>query len=313
MKEIFQCGSCGSENSRVEIDNIRDWEFGAGDIYQYRRCLNCGIVQLHPFPTLQDLIVAYPDNYSAFTEQSGQKGFIYKILYSISFKLLAKNLQKIIPPKAKLLDVGCGNGEFLAQMKHLGAEQIEGIDFSEKAVALAAKKGVKTFCGLFTEFPGVEESYDVIFMNNYLEHTFNPSEEIGKAKQLLKPGGFLVGELPNFNSLDRKLFGRFWGGNHVPRHTFQFDDTHLSKILSKSGFERVKIKHELNSSHIAISVQNWLQRNVSNLKKNPNLKFGRMNHYNFLLLLFIPLNAVFVLLRQSGVIKFQAQKPLRLN
>jgi SAM-dependent methyltransferase len=309
MVKAFQCRVCGGQASQLETAKIRDWEFGADGIYDYRRCLDCGIVQLDPFPTIQNLIDAYPDHYSAFTEQSKQKGVIYEMLYSISFKLLKRRLSNLIPRGAKLLDVGCGNGEFLALLKPLGAEQLDGIDFSEKAVELASRKGVRAFCGLFTEFPGEEDHYDVIFMNNYLEHTLNPLQELIKAKQLLKPGGSLVGELPNFDSLDRKIFKRFWGGNHVPRHTFQFDASHLSKMLVAVGFEEIQIDQELNTSHIAISIQNWLQRHVKDLRKNPHLKYGRMRYYNLLLLMFIPLNAIFVLLKQSGIVKFKASKP----
>lgn len=307
-KIIYTCRLCGEKNSIVEMMNIRDWEFGAGDVYEYRKCVKCNQIQLHPFPTLDVLKAAYPDDYCAYVSNAKGRGFLYNLLYKIVNYNRHKSLQKIIPKNAKLLDVGCGNGQFLSELCSLGATQLYGVDFNKKAIELARSKGIEGYEGVFLDYPHESNSFDVIFMNHYIEHVLEPKEELTKAYNLLKSGGYIVGELPNFSSLDRYIFGRFWGGNHVPRHTFQYNKTQLENLLKSVGFSKIEITYEFNSGEIVASIQNWLQRNVSDLRNNPALAQGRMRGFNFLLLLFLPLNSFFVLIKRAGIISFRARR-----
>lgn len=151
-------------------------------------------------------------------------------------------------------------------------------------------------------------TFDAVFMINYIEHVIHPRDELKKAFSVLKPGGWIIGELPNFESIDRMLYGRFWGGNHVPRHAWQFGPKSLSHFLNQSGFTNIVVKQELDTAHLVLSIQNFLQRRHQDLKINPTLTSGRMKWFSLLLVLFLPLNALFVLIGKAGVMTFQAQK-----
>lgn len=188
----------------------------------------------------------------------------------------------------------------------MGVRRIEGIDFSEKAVDVVNKNGIPCHLGTFIDFKKDERSYDLIAMNNYLEHTLNPLEELKKARRLLRDKGMLVGEVPNYDSLDRFLFGRYWGGNHVPRHTFQFNSHNLRNIMKEAGFKTVSIKYPLNTSHFALSIQNLFQRNCADLKNNKNLVHGRSKYYSLCMMGLLPANAFCVLLKKTGFMKFYA-------
>ena len=143
-------------------------------------------------------------------------------------------------------------------------------------------------------------------MNHYIEHVLDPVADLEKAKALLRFGGVLVGESPNFRSVDRKIFGRYWGGNHVPRHTLQYEPDQLYRLLRDAGFKNIVITSELNTGMVAKSIQNYLQRNVKTLSDNPRLKYGRIKQFDLLLIAAIPLNTVLKLIRKSGVMKFTA-------
>ncbi len=297
---------CSNSSYLTETSQIRDWEFGIGGEYEYRKCLRCRQVQLHPFPTIEELMIAYPENYSSHVPEARARRMLYDILFFLANFGLRRKLQKYIKRGAKVLDVGCGNGEFLLRLKEIGAETLQGIDFSEKAVNLAKNKRINVFQGLFVDFQDEPSSYDAVFMNNYIEHMLNPIAELQKARELIRSGGILVGETPNFGSVDRKLFGRYWGGNHVPRHTFQYDKKQLTTLLLNAGFKEVFITSELNTGTIAASIQNYLQRNIADLRNNPKLKFGRMHGFELLLLAMIPFNIAPFFLGKSGVMKFIA-------
>ncbi|HEY8516455.1 MAG TPA: class I SAM-dependent methyltransferase [Candidatus Binatia bacterium] len=303
----YRCRLCGGAEPSVETRGIRDWEYGAPGEYSYLRCVRCGQVQLDPFPTLDQLREAYPSTYIGHVESAGSRGLLYKLLYEVKEYFHGRQLKPLITPGGRALDIGCGNGEFLLRLRRLGAGELDGIDFSPRAVELASSRGVNAFLGVFGDFEAPPASYDVIVMYNYLEHTLRPDEEAAKARRLLKPGGHLIGELPNFGSLDRRLFGRFWGGNHVPRHTFQFDERTLTRTLRDAGFSDVKIRHELNPTLLALSIQNWLQRNAPDLANNPKVPNGRAPYISPLMLLLLPVNALFVLARRAGVLRFAAR------
>jgi SAM-dependent methyltransferase len=300
-----RCRVCGSNDWRVEISGIRDWEYGIAGSYDYCRCNRCGIVQIAPFPSLEELVKAYQIDYHGYAEAT-DKGPFYRVLFAANDWLFTKRLKSIVAPGAAVLDLGCGNGAFLQRVRSMGAGLVEGIDFSEQAVGAAAKRGIRVFHGVLGDFERPPATYDVIFMNNYLEHTSDPLAELRKCRQLLKPHGRLVGEVPNFDSFDRCLFGRYWGGNHVPRHTFQFDPPALRALLSRAGFRDARPSCELNTAHLVLSVQNLLQRNRSDLRHNPALKHGRAAYYGLLLLAFLPVNFFFVVAGKAGVMKFYA-------
>jgi len=149
----------------------------------------------------------------------------------------------------------------------------------------------------------------VVFMNNYLEHTLEPRAELEKARDLLKPGGALAGEVPGYDSPDRRLFGPYWGGNHVPRHTFQFDQGFLRRLLAEAGYQRPRIQHSLSTGHWALSVQNYLVRyELAGGGPPASLRHGRAWYFHLLLLAFLPVHVPCVLAGKSSVTRFVATR-----
>jgi SAM-dependent methyltransferase len=308
MTSAYQCNYCHGDQFTVMSEGIRDWEYGVEGSYAYRQCQACQGVQLHPFPDQQALKQAYDIDYHGYAT-GATRGPVFSLLYTIKEKLFQRQMADWVTAGSRVLDVGCGAGEFLLSLRDMGVSSLEGIDFSDHMIAALEHAGITGFCGTYTEFPGQPDSYNLISMNNYLEHTVEPQLELDKTLTLLRSEGHLVGEVPGFNSWERRLFGRYWGGNHVPRHTYQFSGEFLTRLLQDAGFEDVQIQHQLNTSHWALSVQNFLQRKVTDLRHNPALRHGRSRYYVPLLLLFIPVNIVCVVMRKSGCIKFSARKP----
>ena len=308
MAPDFTCNFCGDTRPRNLTANMRDWEYGVAGEYDYLQCRSCGGIQLHPFPDLEDLKRAYAIDYHGYAVKE-RRGWLFSLLYGLKEALFRRQMMRLIEPGTRALDVGCGAGEFLLGLRTIGVEQLDGIDFNETVIRDLDSQGINGFCGTFLDFPATASSYTLISMNNYLEHTLDPIAELQKSWRLLQAGSYLVGEVPGFDSLDRRLFGRFWGGNHVPRHTYQFNQNFLRIQLEAAGFAEVRISHQLNTSHWALSVQNLLQRNATDLSNNPALVHGRSRYYLLLLLLFLPLNLLAVILRKSGCTKFSARKP----
>lgn len=300
------CRVCSRELSAAEVSGIRDWEYGFPGEFAYRPCPGCGVRQLYPFPDLDDLREAYRIDYHGHAEP-GQKGLIYSLLFRTLERMEQTRLRQLVAGGASVLDVGCGIGLFLEKLRALGAANLAGIDFNEHAVQSVRAKGIACHQGTFLDFPAEPASFDVVVMSNYLEHTLNPGQELAQARRLLRPNGVLLGEMPNFRSIDRAIFGRYWGGNHVPRHTFQFTPSVVKSFLNQAGFSRVRLVYPLNTSHFALSVQNLFQRNIQDLRHNNALKHGRAKYYSTLLLALIPFNLLAILIKRTGFIRFEAR------
>lgn len=307
MTEAYRCNYCLGADYQTASTGIRDWEYGVDGTYSYLRCTNCGGVQLEPFPDLAALKRAYDIDYHGYASGK-ERGAAFGLLYRAREALFRKTMKRWVNPASKVLDVGCGQGDFLRSLKAMGVSRLEGIDFSQAMIDTLTREDISGFCGTFSDFQGVDGSYDLISMNNYLEHTLDPAAELKKARELLAPEGLLIGEVPGFDSWERRLFNRYWGGNHVPRHTYQFGPGFLAQLLSRCGFSQIDINHQLNTSHWALSVQNFMQRKRSDLRNNPGLRHGRTSYYVPLLLAFIPVNVICVMFRRSGCIRFSARK-----
>lgn len=304
--DSFECRTCRHNSFDVVTTAMRDWEYGVPGEWSYYRCQNCELVQIHPFPTIEDLVRAYEVDYHGHVE-SKNKGPVYHLLYQLNEFLLSRSLRKVVPSDASVLDIGCGTGAFLERLGRLGARQLTGIDFSPAAVAQLGDKGIAGFQGTFQEYDAEDRSFDLVIMNNYLEHTIDLPLELKKARRLLVQEGRIWGEVPNFRSMDRWLSGRYWGGNHVPRHTFQFEPKTLRNLMEEAGFREIEISQSINPAHIATSFQNFFQRNRQDLSQNGNLKHGRAWYFGFLILATLPINLLFSLLGVSGFMKFSAK------
>lgn len=140
----------------------------------------------------------------------------------------------------KLLDVGCGTGEFLSYMKDKGYNVV-GIEPSKIAYEKAKIKKIEVYNYGLNEFLLKSEIFDIINMTNVLEHIPNPLETIKMCKNLLKKGGIIRIKVPNdFNELQEKVVknlnkDKWWIA--IPDHVNYFDFKSITKLLKYEGFK----------------------------------------------------------------------------
>ncbi|MBU4285014.1 class I SAM-dependent methyltransferase [Patescibacteria group bacterium] len=200
------------------------------------KCLNCGLVYLNPQPTLEGLKKYYPPDYKTYQSKkintsSHKKGVNHKEDQS----------------RLHFLDFGCGSGNQLSEIKKSHPNwALYGLDINEYACKQSIEKGLNIFCGELKDANYKFNYFDIINLNNSLEHLNNPLTTLQQLKNLLKPNGEIIIYGPNFRSLSAKIFKNKWFGLDCPRHLYHFTPKTINQLLEKAGFKTQKIEFDPN-------------------------------------------------------------------
>ncbi len=265
----------------------KDYLHGKPGEFPVVQCNTCSLAYIHPQPSLKEISGFYPDNYYAYTPEvpsalSGwkkvesrirnrkkaevattyynyprkfSKNLFYKILSLISHKL--DDLPYYIPD-GTLLDIGCGKGTYLQEMKKMGWNTI-GVEFSESGTLAARKSGLTVIRGSLEDAQFDDASIDFARMADVLEHLPNPTRSMKELHRILKPGGLVRIGVPNLKSATFSLFGKYWFPLEIPRHLFFYSPASLRLLSEKSGFEVVSLKIWAHKEVDTIpSIQYWL-------------------------------------------------------
>ena len=297
----MNCRLCNSESLEPNEKDVLDFEYGSPGYYNYLKCRKCGLSNITPLPSSDILALAYPDTYHAYHSHHSLLGRFLKTKF---WNKKAKRYSHYLDGDGRILDIGCAFGDLLAELESLGYKNLKGLEFNGKIAEKAQKRGLDVSKGGFDDFQFPAEKFQMIIMENFLEHVYDPLKTLQKCNGLLKMGDCVVGETPNTASWDKKLFGRHWGGYHAPRHLYLFDINSLSYIAEKTGFRVVRISNLLQPAHWALSVQNLLQDSRWNME----LKRGRSFYFSSLLLMAIPINLMQAIFSETSLVEFVFEK-----
>ncbi|MFM1753189.1 MAG: hypothetical protein RLZZ236_128 [Bacteroidota bacterium] len=193
----------------------------------------------HPKPGL-DVLGRYYESADYISHTDSKRSLfekVYHFIKGIALKNKLNLINSLQPNKGKILDIGAGTGEFLFVAQQNGWNTT-GVEPSEKAKKIAINKGV-SFVEALAQLEN--HTFDVITMWHVLEHVPDLNHQIKELKRLLKPSGYLIVAVPNFNSFDAQHYGKFWAAYDVPIHFWHFSKTAIQKLFQKEQMELVKI------------------------------------------------------------------------
>jgi SAM-dependent methyltransferase len=140
------------------------------------------------------------------------------------------------PPGApRVLDVGCGTGEFLVAMRDAGWE-VAGIEPHPPSAWIARETGLEVQQSSFHEADLPERAFDAVTLNHVIEHLHDPAAALSRCRELLQPGGTLWVATPNADALGHRRFGPAWFGLDPPRHLVVLTPRALEGLLREAGF-----------------------------------------------------------------------------
>jgi 2-polyprenyl-3-methyl-5-hydroxy-6-metoxy-1,4-benzoquinol methylase len=274
LQACEECPACSSRQ-RIFAYKLKDNLFGAEGQWSYWSCGECASLYPDPRLTPDSIGRAYATYYthsSLAVEPLTPVSFTSQIRERVRRGYLAARLDYPVSPaiplttrvapwmprvgrhaerrlrhlphrrEGRLLDVGCGDGTFISEMKAFGW-QVKGADPDPVAVKTARVRG------LDVQQAGIEDlervfspnSYDALTLSHVIEHIHDPLAGLKTCARLLAKGGTIWLATPNARALGYRVFGQDWRGLEPPRHLVVFSPRALIDIVARAGFDNVRL------------------------------------------------------------------------
>jgi SAM-dependent methyltransferase len=263
--ETTACLLCGADTPQP-IYELPDLLLGLPGSFYLVRCSNCGLVYQNPRPRAAEIGFYYPEQYDSYVMPPwANPSLLARMLQLYGLKKRWKYLERWAPThgQRRILDVGCATGAFLAAGSHSWSKV--GVELSATAANYARDRfGLEVHQGVVEDAPLPARSFDVVTLWDVLEHLYDPIGTLCRVRELLRPDGILVGRVPNVDSWEAKLSGRYWAGLDQPRHIFVPGGGTLEGILRRAGFV-IQDRRCLSGSAamLALSWRFWVRQHVT--------------------------------------------------
>lgn len=184
-------------------------------------CRRCGFVQVAETPQEHN-IALYDQQY--FSHNKYQD---LGILERENRRRLSLLKEALSSQGARVLDAGCGVGDFVALAAAETGAELLGTDIAEAAIRVAQESyphlATHFHAGLLEEQDFVAESFDVICSWDVIEHIWEPAATYQRLFKFLKPGGSLLLSTPNIGALVAAVMGPYWAFMTPPEHLSFFN------------------------------------------------------------------------------------------
>ena len=245
------CRICDNSQNNIAYET-REMMFGFKDPFTYFQCSKCNCLQIKEIPS--NISKYYPENYYSFTPPVARKahglrkkiagirnhyavfrqGLLGKIIYRRYPEPILDTLSKVrLNKKSAILDVGCGSGNILYNLRELGFQNLLGIDpFVRKDIQY--DNGLKI---LKKSIADLNNKWDLIMFHHSFEHMADPLETLSIVSNLLNPGGTCMLAIPKVPCHAWTYYGVNWVQLDPPRHFFIHSPESIKILAAKSNLK----------------------------------------------------------------------------
>ena len=230
-ERLESCPVCGKTEFRNKL--VVEDRTVSHESFAIVQCAGCSFQFTNPRPDEAD-IGRYYESDDYVSHNSGAAGLVnraYKVARFFTMRRKVGLLTKFAPRRGKLLDYGCGTGNFLAAAKSAGWD-VAGFEPNARAREEASQRLGQSIGqdGLGALEPG---TFDAITLWHVLEHVHTLNETLAQLAALLKPDGVMLIAVPNVESLDAQHYRELWAAYDVPRHLYHFAPKTMAQLLKK--------------------------------------------------------------------------------
>ena len=264
------CPMCKGKE-RASLGSMHDALRPADDEWQLWSCCQCQSVWLDPRPDDASIPAAYDFDYVTHrspqvvqhanwltslidgylnyrfnmrrTSASRWGHLVFSMIPPLRLKLDYFGRHLVRSSGGRLLDVGCGNGDFVALAQTMGWEA-EGVDPDHAAIDACRERGIAVTHGFIDDLASEKRSsyWSAITMSHSLEHVPDPRGMLCRMFDMLAPGGALWIALPNPAAIGARFYGLNWESYDVPRHLCLPSIDVLKSACREAGFEIVEVR-----------------------------------------------------------------------
>lgn len=264
------CKICGSSDpGKTHI--AREMMLGLRDEFTYLECAECGCLQLIDVPP--DMARYYPENYYSYAKGNslgafvrGQRaayarnglnpiGALMSYLYGPD-RALESIARLPLAKDASILDVGCGSGGLLLNLRRLGFTNLTGTD--PFLPADQEPNGIRLLKG---EVFAVRGEFDVVMLHHAFEHMSEPGSVLEQVSRILRPDGVVILRTPVSDSDAWQDFGVNWHQLDAPRHLIVHSVKSLSILAAAAGLAISEVVYD--STLLQFIVSEEYQRGIS--------------------------------------------------
>ena len=275
IENLGACPVCRSTDRSIIHRDLRDLIFNcAPGSWNLWNCEECGNAYLDPRPTADTIVLAYGNYFThcdpvptatpisrlARVRRALANGYrnwrfgaelvpasslgipIILALSSLRNRvdLTMRHLPRLpVGQPRRLLDVGCGNGQFLEDARRCGWIA-DGCDFDPRAASIARERGFDVRDGGIETWAEAAGMFDAITLSHVIEHVHDPMATLGQAWHLLRDGGTIYIDTPNIKAAGHRRYGRAWRGLEPPRHLVLFTWSSMTGALRAAGFTAIR-------------------------------------------------------------------------
>jgi len=231
------CRNCGEikYQENIDLSRINSFTYSSRKVpelmhYEYRECRECELLFTSQIPAHEDLLDSYE-----------QAGFDAARESKFAAQTYIQTLKKAITEKINsVLDVGCGDGEFIKACLKTGIHRVQGIEPSLAAMSVA-EPGIqeRIFVGGYETY-SVEEQFDVVTLFQTIEHIREPVDFLTKAKEFVRPGGYIAIACHDYKSIANRMLGKKSPIFDI-EHLQIFSKHSIAKAMASAGLKNVSV------------------------------------------------------------------------
>lgn len=216
-------------------------------------CDACDLGQLQPRPS-QAAVDGFYENYythSDATDARDETGFWDTVRRRVAWTFdrgadldaeLIHGLAGGAP--ARILDVGCGPGRLLAELRDRGHD-VAGVEPDPITRALAERRGLTVHAGHADAIPAplLDGRFDAVVLSHVLHLCLDPLRALDQVRLALRPGGVMICEVTNNEALGLARQRECWRWLDIPRHVTLFTGRSLLRACEAAGLEARRLDY----------------------------------------------------------------------